>query len=112
MSTIDIILIILAMLAIVVGLSFSTIYFRRQIVHHIQTHAHPKQARLRWLWVRFWLYAACAAIYSVAEGVMLTRGEDKAPAFAVFWVVFFAWMLIGAIMKIRGYQKEITNHDA
>jgi hypothetical protein len=109
MSTIDIVLIILA---VVVGLPFAAIYFRRRIIRHIQTHAHPELARLRWLWVQFWLFAAFAAAYCVGEGVMLTRGEDKAPAFAVFWVVLFAWTLISTYIKIRGCQKEITNHDA
>ena len=109
MSTIDIVLIILA---VVVGLPFAAIYFRRRIIRQIQTHAHPEQARLRWLWVRFAFTAACAAVYCVAEGVILARGEDKAPAFAVFWVLFFGWMLISAFIKIRGCQKEITTHDA
>ena len=109
MSTFDIVLIILA---VVVGLPSATIYFRRRIIRHIQTHAHPEQARLRWLWVRFWLFAVFAAAYCVGEGVTFARGEDKAPAFAVFWVVFFAWSLISAFAKIRGCQKEITNHDA
>jgi hypothetical protein len=109
MSTFDIVLIILA---IVIGLPVATIYFRRRILRHIQTHAHPEQARLRLLWVLFWFYALCMVAYCVGEGVTLSRGEDKAPAFAVFWVVFFAWSLISTYTKIRGCQKEITNHDA
>jgi hypothetical protein len=102
MSTIEIVLIILA---VVVGLPFATIYFRRRIIRHIQTHAHPELARLRLLWVQFAFLAACAAVYCVAEGVMLTRGEDKAPAFAVFWVLLFAWLLVSTFIKIRGCQK-------
>ena len=104
MSTIDIVLIILA---VVVGLPFATIYFRRRIIHHIQTHAHPERARLQLLWVQFGFLAACAAVYCVCAGVLLTRGEDKASAIAVsiFWVLLFAWSLISTFIKIRGCRK-------
>jgi hypothetical protein len=106
MNTINIAWIIFAMLAIVVGLSFSIIYIRRQIVNHIQTHAHPEKARLRLLWVQFWVYVACAATYSVCVVILLTRGQNKAPAQEGFFALFFVWIFIRLILKIRSCQKE------
>ena len=103
MSTI---IVLIVLIALAVAIAFNTIYFRRQIIHHIQTHAHPEQARLRLLWVQFWFFAAITAAYSVCEGVMLTRGEDKAPARAVVLFAVFVWSLISVFLKIRGCRKE------
>jgi drug/metabolite transporter (DMT)-like permease len=112
MSTIDIVLIILAMLAMVLGLSFSMIYLRRQVIHHIQTHAHPDQARLRLLWVQLWFYIICMMVFLVSEAVLFVRGEDKAPARWLFWVAIFAWGFVGTILKIRRCRKKVASHDA
>jgi uncharacterized membrane protein YciS (DUF1049 family) len=109
MSTIDAVLIVVAA---IIALIAGVIYIRRRVLRYVQHHEHPDQARLRLRWAHFWLLLACFVAYSVGEGVTFARGEDKAPGFAVFWVVFFTWMLIDSILKIRRSQKRISSHDA
>src|ERR1035437_7650890 len=109
MSTFDEVLI---GIAVVVLLSVGAVYFRRLVLGYIQHHQHPNQARLRVLWAELLVVIACTTAYSVGEGVTLARGEDKAPAFAIFWAALFAWLLIGIILKIRRCRKIVASHDA
>ena len=107
---IDIMILFFAIIAVVVIVG--AISIRRWTLDYIKQHEHPDRARLRVLWAQLWFYIACAAMFSISEAVLYARGQDKAPAFVVFWVALFAWILIRSVLKIRRCQKESHKHDA
>jgi len=106
----DIMFLILATIAVVVLVG--AISIRRWTFDYIKHHEHPDRARLRVLWVQLWFYIVCVVMFSVSEGVLYFRGEDRSSVRWLFWFAICAWALISTLLKIRRCRKMVASHDA